>query len=68
MDVTKVQPVARCPRCGTDNGCGYGGPQPCWCATEFSSVIALPKNPQGCYCRRCLAELIEEGRRARDAI
>jgi len=68
MDVTNVQPEARCPRCGADNECGYAGQQPCWCATEFSSVIALPENPQGCYCRRCLAELIEEGPPARRAI
>jgi hypothetical protein len=68
MDIAQVQPAAHCPRCGGDNKCGYAGDLPCWCATEFSSVMALPKQPQGCYCRRCLTELIEERRRAGDAI
>jgi hypothetical protein len=68
MDIAHGQPMAHCPRCGGDNECGYSDDRPCWCATEFSSVIAPPTQPQGCYCRRCLAELIEERRHAQNPI
>lgn len=67
MYIASMQPPTYCPRCGGNNQCGYTDDRPCWCAAEFSSLVPIPKEPQGCYCRRCLAELIEERLRPRDA-
>ena len=63
-----TEPAARCPRCGGDNGCGLAGDLPCWCAAEFTSAMTVPGQPTGCYCRGCLTQLVEEKKRAREAI
>jgi len=59
-----AQPAARCPRCGESNDCGFGDDEACWCATQFAPLHTTPKAPQDCYCRRCLAELLEDQRRS----
>ncbi|WEN43353.1 hypothetical protein CKCBHOJB_02972 [Thauera sp. GDN1] len=58
-----------CPRCGARFTCGMQAGEPaCWCAA-YPAAFAVPEAgavavDAGCYCPRCLAELIEE-RRAR---
>jgi hypothetical protein len=64
MEPATEKPGTVCPRCGGDNRCGIASDQPCWCATEFAATLAVPKAVTGCYCRRCLTDLMEEPRRA----
>lgn len=50
-----------CPRCGADFMCAMvSGESACWCAA-YPAAFAVPAGG-GCYCPRCLAELIEEKR------
>ncbi|ENO77056.1 cysteine-rich CWC family protein [Thauera mechernichensis] len=57
----------RCPRCAATFTCGMqAGEAACWCAA-FPSAFAVPSvgsvDPAlGCYCPRCLAELIDQKR------
>jgi hypothetical protein len=51
-----------CLACGTPFTCGMGNADPCWCSVEFPAVMALPEGARGCYCRHCLAGLIEKAR------
>jgi hypothetical protein len=53
-------PVTRCPRCGSNNHCGFGQDKPCWCATAFAPVMPLESSADACYCQRCLTALIKE--------
>jgi hypothetical protein len=57
-------PRTSCPRCGNDNQCGMGGEQPCWCSTELTPALQVPKDMAACYCPRCLIEVVAERRRA----
>ena len=63
------EPTNTCPRCGASFTCGMqAGESACWCAA-FPAAFAVPEAgalpaDAGCYCPRCLAELIED-RRAR---
>jgi len=53
-------PVTRCPRCGSNNRCGFGQDTPCWCATAFAQVMPLETSANACYCQSCLAALVAE--------
>jgi len=55
-----------CPRCGSDNRCGIGAVQPCWCATELAQRLPLQPAATACYCRSCLEQLIAEREHAAD--
>jgi hypothetical protein len=61
------EPVRICPRCGSDNRCGFGQSTPCWCATRFEPGAPPDPEIQTCLCARCLKELREERRGAKSA-
>jgi hypothetical protein len=52
--------ATRCPRCGSNNRCGFGQDTPCWCATAFAPVVPLESSADACYCQSCLTALIKE--------
>jgi hypothetical protein len=61
--MSTVKAPEACIACGKTFVCGMGGAEPCWCSAEFPAVMPLPEGARGCYCRDCLAGLIEQARR-----
>ncbi|HKB81843.1 MAG TPA: cysteine-rich CWC family protein [Burkholderiales bacterium] len=57
----------RCSSCGAAFECGMGQDTPCWCSIEFPAVMPVPDAAKGCYCRKCLAPLIETIRQEKKA-
>ncbi|GHT80648.1 hypothetical protein AGMMS49960_06160 [Betaproteobacteria bacterium] len=47
-----------CPRCGAHFACGARTGQ-CWCAT-LPPLLAVPGMEAGCYCPRCLAQIVAQ--------
>ena len=56
---------SRCPACGAAFECGYAaGQSRCWCF-ELPSVRVNDESA-GCLCPRCLAQRLEDDRKARE--
>jgi hypothetical protein len=50
---------SRCAACGAAFHCGASGDAPCWCAGLPPVAVPEPL-AGGCYCRRCLQQLLEK--------
>lgn len=59
--------MSTCPRCQAEFTCGMQNPNaaaPCWCTALPPLPSSAYRAASGCYCPRCLNELVGTARQA----
>lgn len=63
MTFIKSNTKPKCPRCGADPRCAIEDGKSisaCWCLTYKLPEKLLDNDDDGCYCRNCIRELLDE--------